>query len=73
MTQSKKTATVSDLRKILYEQVDLIKAGKSDYKIANAVSKATNQIFMSYKLQIAATKLARKKFTVNSLKGLLDS
>lgn len=72
MAASKKTQSVSELRKVLYEQVDLVKTGKYEHKKANAISQAAAQVFTSYRLQLEAMKLAGRKLEAGKLEGLID-
>ena len=73
MARSNKTQSVSELRKVLYDQVDFVGTENYEYKKANAISQAAAQIFTSYRLQLDAMKLSGRKLEAGKLEGLLDS
>jgi len=66
------TQSVTELRNILYNQVDLVNSGNYEHKKANAITQAAAGIFQSYKLQLNAMKAAGRKTDIAKLDGLLD-
>jgi hypothetical protein len=50
--------TSSDLRNILFEEIDQLRAGKSDANRANAVAKLASQIVSSAKLDFEYSRFA---------------
>ena len=67
-----KTTTITQLRNVLYEQIDLVRSGNYEYKKANSISQAAAGIFQSYKLQLQALSLSGKKNEAEKLTGILD-
>jgi hypothetical protein len=72
MFPTKKTQTVTELRNILYNQIDMVNNGDYDHKKANSITQAAAGIFQSYKLQLQAMAVSGKKKEVEKLSGLLD-
>jgi hypothetical protein len=70
-SKSKTTASIPDLITVLYEQVDLIKLKKVDYKDARTMNQTSNQIMNAYKLQLSAFRIIGKNGSKNAIKGLL--
>lgn len=58
MKHQNATKNITDLRNALYEQIDLLRAGKAEAATVNAISTASRQVVMSVKLQLEAMKLA---------------
>ena len=68
-----KNQKLSQLRETIYEQAELVKDDKYDYKRANAISQLASQVYNSYKVQIQALSLLGRKADVAKLDGLLDT
>lgn len=68
--QRKFSKNVNDLRIILSEEIDRLRAGKTTPPVINAITNATGKIFQSIKLEMEYAKLLGKKPDIVFLKPL---
>ena len=53
---------ISQIRQILSDQIDDLRAGKTEPNVANAMCNTVGKLFQSIKIEIEALKVAGRKF-----------
>ncbi len=64
-------STVTDLRSVLYEQIELVQSGKADLRAVNAITNAARQALNSVRLQVEAARMTGKSQLLKGCAGLL--
>ena len=65
------TTNIQGLRDVLYVQIDGLRDGSVDPKIANSISNASSKILSTVKLELQYLKMIGKSITANTVKGMI--
>lgn len=68
-----KQHTVTELRNLIYEEVDEIREGRLNPQKVKMLTSSTNAIIRSYGIQMTAMKEAGESITMAKLEGLIDN
>jgi len=72
MAKQKVSKNINDLREILSEEIDKLRAGKTTPANINAITNATGKIFSSIKLEMEYAKTLGKKPNVKYIEAVMN-
>lgn len=68
-----RTTDVPSLRNILFQQIDDLRTGKVEPKLANSINSTASKIISTLRVELAYRTLIGKSIKAGSIKGMLSA